>query len=1311
MKKENCHHPIWNPLLVFVLTCVPMNLSNSQPIEVKVNQGTGYRNETMIAVNPLDSNYVVAGSHWKTTDYQPAYYRSTDVGYSWSEGILPLGGSYEAGVDPSVCYDRGGNVYFGQLSEDHVPPTSSDFARDNGLFVNRSTDNGTTWLTNPFVVEQNGDGRGTTERTVRVDKPYLACDAFQGSPYENNLYVAWVRGYKLQPSQIYFGRLLPDAPAFSDTQRISDTGNGFGPVPAVGPNGIVYVAWFNSSEVTLKVDKSIDGGVNFGSDKTIVTGIVPVEFVKNVHFRAKSYPSIAVDNSGGPRTGYIYVVWADKRNGEPDIFLTASTNQGQSWSAPRRVNTVSTNDQWAPWIAVAPNGILNVVYYDSRSDSSNLLTNVYVATSVDGGANFTDTRVNSQSFNPTQPENFIGDYIGIAALATYALPFWTDTRSGTTQDVYIAYFEQPVIPVTVEQKLDTDVRVGTLGRWNGTSFGPRFNPGQSFDFVVGAVEVLHGDTNIYSSQKYNRWVKNQADDDPDVRNHHEFQVSYDMVTVTSRLKATFGGIAVKTDLLDAPGATGDSIQFRDPWFIDYPDPIYGNNKRNRGQDSARWYPRKSPFYPDTNTAFGGNVYKGAFLNQPIEPGKPYYSLSAKQSIQISGFTSYFQKWSGSSASFQDSFALQSPVVFTSGSAVATAKYKAHLGSSSSSVTAPNMQRKIIRDASGNYHMVYESGGAIWYTRSTNGGTTLLPEAILYEPANGYLLRNPTITVQNTPHRILAVCETYNTLYNERSILLRTIDPASGTMLTDELVWSDYTGTAVTTPLVASGIDNSYEGYVIVAWYDSVTGTILSRVRRAPDGPWGSVTTLRTAQASGLSLAPVINAGDRRWHLVWIEGGNLYHGDISIGLNPALTLLTIIAYGAPEIQITNPSVVNQNGGWPGVAWEEYNDEINKRVIKYRERIGTTSWSTTKVFSDASANPGFRTPSVTGHETVSNVSIAWRKGTSKLKYVQRIGGVWGSQKNLATGVDPMTSVGWQYSTSELVLSRGATAPYPIQQTTISYGSGQGPLASNENALDPMTSRPEGRGGKLIFPGGFINLAVLRAQIDTLPLPFAAVNDTVPISTLDDFITALTSTSFTGRGTLTLELLYSASGEVPPGASFRLVAKDARTKKAVLVPRIFTGIRDTILTISVPLNFPNRTIELALVPQGIKDDLVFEVERWFIDTEATGLQPELVASTSTGTSGNGQQVPTVYLLGQNFPNPFNPTTVISYQLPEGAYVAIRLYDVLGQEVQTLVDDVKEAGHYQITLDASRLASGIYFYKMLAGSYTAVRKIVVMK
>jgi hypothetical protein len=90
---------------------------------------------------------------------------------------------------------------------------------------------------------------------------------------------------------------------------------------------------------------------------------------------------------------------------------------------------------------------------------------------------------------------------------------------------------------------------------------------------------------------------------------------------------------------------------------------------------------------------------------------------------------------------------------------------------------------------------------------------------------------------------------------------------------------------------------------------------------------------------------------------------------------------------------------------------------------------------------------------------------------------------------------------------------------------------------------------------------------------------------------------------------------------------------------------------------------------------------------------------------------QVPIYFALSQNYPNPFNSATIIKYSLPSDQYVRIRLYDILGREVQTLVNGYKSKGFYEVSFNSGSIASGIYFYKMVAGNFQDARKMIIVK
>ena len=88
-----------------------------------------------------------------------------------------------------------------------------------------------------------------------------------------------------------------------------------------------------------------------------------------------------------------------------------------------------------------------------------------------------------------------------------------------------------------------------------------------------------------------------------------------------------------------------------------------------------------------------------------------------------------------------------------------------------------------------------------------------------------------------------------------------------------------------------------------------------------------------------------------------------------------------------------------------------------------------------------------------------------------------------------------------------------------------------------------------------------------------------------------------------------------------------------------------------------------------------------------------------------------PTTFVLSQNYPNPFNPSTKISWQSPVAAHHTIKIYDILGNEVATLVDEFKPAGSYEVNFEALNLASGIYIYRLTSDNFTETKKMMLLR
>ena len=108
---------------------------------------------------------------------------------------------------------------------------------------------------------------------------------------------------------------------------------------------------------------------------------------------------------------------------------------------------------------------------------------------------------------------------------------------------------------------------------------------------------------------------------------------------------------------------------------------------------------------------------------------------------------------------------------------------------------------------------------------------------------------------------------------------------------------------------------------------------------------------------------------------------------------------------------------------------------------------------------------------------------------------------------------------------------------------------------------------------------------------------------------------------------------------------------------------------------------------------------------------IQTALDAGTLTAVRAEPSTLPGKFELQQNYPNPFNPSTQISFSIPQAGNVSLKIYNVLGQEVATLMDGVKSAQTYNVTFDASKLSSGVYFYTLKFGEQSISKKMLLVK
>ncbi len=378
--------------------------------------------EPSIAVSSKNPLQMVAGA------VLDRIYRSSNGGKTWSKSTLKS--PYGVFGDPTIIADPKGNFYFAHLSD----PTGGQW-RDpeilDRIVIQKSSDAGASWT---------GGGFAGMHHPKDQDKQWLAVD-----PKSNRLYATWTEFdlYESKKasdkSRILFSSSADDGATWSETLPISqlegdcldDDNTTEGAVPAIGPNGEVYVSWAYQEKIFF--DRSLDGGKTW-LDKDVLVANQPGGWTVDVPgiFRANGLPITATDLSNGPNRGAIYVNWADQRNGvnDTDIWLAKSTNGGKNWSAPIRVNNDGKGkQQFFTWLAVdSVTGYLYIVFYDRRAYEDNQ-TDVYLAVSKDGGATFINKKISASPFLPSRGV-FFGDYNNISAYDGIVRPIWTRCTGG-----------------------------------------------------------------------------------------------------------------------------------------------------------------------------------------------------------------------------------------------------------------------------------------------------------------------------------------------------------------------------------------------------------------------------------------------------------------------------------------------------------------------------------------------------------------------------------------------------------------------------------------------------------------------------------------------------------------------------------------------------------------------------------------------------------------------------------------------------------------------------------------------------------------
>jgi hypothetical protein len=383
------------------------------------DQGYG-PNEPSIIMDPKDTDILVAGTILND------FHRSTDGGQTWTRG--QLNSSYGVWGDPVIDVDNQGNFYYFHLSN-----TPNDGWLDR-IVCQKSVDKGSTWSDGSYVGLNGKDH----------DKQWSVIDR-----RNNNIYLTWTQfdeyprsGNPPDPdciSVILFSKSLDGGETWSEPKRINkfsgecrdDDNSVGGAVPAVGPNGEIYVSWTGPKGILF--NRSFDEGETW-LDEEIQIDSMPGGWDIDIPgiSRCNGFPVTKCDLSGGPNHGTIYVNWSDQRNGvdNTDIWLSKSMNGGDTWSLPSKVNNDNSNHhQFFTWMDIDQmNGNLHFIFYDRRNYLGDQ-TDVFLAFSNDGGDSFSNKKISEEPFLPNR-DIFFGDYNNITVHNNIVRPIWTRLHEG-----------------------------------------------------------------------------------------------------------------------------------------------------------------------------------------------------------------------------------------------------------------------------------------------------------------------------------------------------------------------------------------------------------------------------------------------------------------------------------------------------------------------------------------------------------------------------------------------------------------------------------------------------------------------------------------------------------------------------------------------------------------------------------------------------------------------------------------------------------------------------------------------------------------